>query len=104
MHYGEVKAFWSKTTLPTQDTDIGSDGTYPAALGTMGAQAVAYTWTITGSDLNLADNRIGGHYDDDDDFIETPEGTTAIADALRVNASLTYLWYKLRTQTQSPKP
>ena len=31
-------------------------------------------------------------------------GAKCVADMLRVTASLTYLWYKLRTQTQSPKP
>jgi uncharacterized protein (UPF0262 family) len=32
------------------------------------------------------------------------EGAKALAPAIAGNASLTYLWYKLRTQTQSPKP
>ena len=57
-------------------------------------QALRNSANASLTDLNLADNEIGGHYDDDDDdddFIETPEGTTAIADALRVNSSLTEL-------------
>ena len=43
----------------------------------------------------LASNSIGGYYPPDaqseEDFISTPEGPKAIADALLVNASLTRL-------------
>ena len=43
------------------------------------AEAIRVTASLT--DLNLADNEIGGHYDDDDDgddFIETPEAMTLL--------------------------
>ena len=54
VHYGEVKAFWSKTTLPTQDTDIGSDGTSPAGLGTMTAQVrKTPSWSRSWTNLSL---------------------------------------------------
>ena len=39
----------------------------------------------------LESNSIGGYYDDDADFISTPEGPKAIADALLANAELTDL-------------
>ena len=39
----------------------------------------------------MEDNNIGGYYDDDDNFISTPEGPKTIADALLVNTSLTAL-------------
>ena len=40
--------------------------------------------------LSLADNNIGGYYDvQRRENVHTPEGPKAIADALRVNASLT---------------
>ena len=39
--------------------------------------------------LDLSTNHIGGHYDDEDNLITTPEGPKAIADALRNNGSLT---------------
>ena len=32
------------------------------------------------------------------------EGSKVVADMISVMTSLTYLWYKLRTQTQSPNP
>ena len=45
--------------------------------------------------LNLSNNSIGGYYPRDaqseDDFISTPEGAKAIAEALKVTASLTSL-------------
>ena len=108
----------------------------------------------------MSDNSIGGYFDNNGNFHPTPTGPKAIAEAIRVTASvtsidvgynaigqfaslellaammkgksmasigmagcelgvevsevvaemisvmtsLTYLWYKLRTQTQSPKP
>ena len=39
--------------------------------------------------INLADNDIGGYYDDENELISTPEGPKAIADAMRVSRSLT---------------
>ena len=39
--------------------------------------------------INLADNDIGGYYDDENELISTPEGPKAIADAIRVSRSLT---------------
>ena len=45
------------------------------------------------SQLNLSSNQIGGHYppggQSEDDFISTPEGPKPIADALKVNGSVT---------------
>ena len=42
------------------------------------------------SQLNLADNKIGGYWDSKQQkVISTPEGPKAIADALLVNADLT---------------
>ena len=38
--------------------------------------------------INLADNDIGGYYDDENELISTPEGPKAIADAIRVSRSL----------------
>ena len=38
--------------------------------------------------LDLSDNKIGGYYENDN-FVSTPEGPKAIADALLINASLT---------------
>ena len=39
--------------------------------------------------INLADNAIGGYYDyAEGEFISTPEGPKAIADAIRVSGSL----------------
>jgi hypothetical protein len=67
---------------------------------------VANMLNVTASltDLNLADNKIGGHYDEDDYFIETPEGTTAIADALRVNTSVTSIETSATTElTKQPR-
>ena len=73
--------------------------------GAAGAEHVAALLRDSTSvtSINLASNNIGGYYPPEaqsaDDFIATPEGPQAIADAIRVSASLTYLWYKLRTQT-----
>ena len=41
--------------------------------------------------MNLSNNSIGGHYNDDSNIIATHEGPSAIANALKVNVSLTSL-------------
>ena len=40
--------------------------------------------------IDLSHNEIGGYYDEDNnEMVYTPEGAKALADALRVNASIT---------------
>lgn len=50
VHYGSVRAYWSKSTLPTQDRNIGYDGV--RAIDEASSSAV--TFTIAVADLNLA--------------------------------------------------
>ena len=51
----------------------------------------AYLSSPASAQLDLSDNSIGGYLDDDYNFISTPEGPKAIADALLVCASMTRL-------------
>ena len=41
--------------------------------------------------VNLADNFLGGYYDDDGEFVSDMSGIKAIADALHVSTSMTSL-------------
>ena len=72
-------------------------GSYGKQMGTFnpeGIKAVAGAILVSASltSINLFNNNLGS------------EGAKALAPAIRDSPSLTYLWYKLRTQTQSPKP
>ena len=60
-------------------------GTYTADGIKAIADSIAVTTSVTSINLRLNNLR--------------PEGAKALAPAIRDSASLTYLWYKLRTQT-----
>ena len=71
------------TTLNLFNNDLHSEG----------GMAIAETLKVNRvlKNLNISSNNIGGYYDDDGDFVSTPEGPAAIADMLKLNAVLTDL-------------